>query len=1053
VSIAGGLSKNPGPPIEYDGMLSAVIAGRGFTVVGGYARPSDSQGSYTSLFIFVSLPIPLGGPPFLFVTGLGGGLGYNRELIPPTDLSQLPDFFLISAIDDDALSNDPMGALVSMGKAVPPVRGGFWLAAGVRFNSFVVVNTIAVVYVSLDRGFDIGILGLSHMQLPAPGIELVSIELALKARFSTAENVLSIQAQLTDNSWLFSRDCRLTGGFAFFIWFTQGHFVLTIGGYHPSFQKPPEFPDVPRLGFEWQALDIVQIKGQAYFAITSSAFMCGGRLDASAGFSGIRAWFTVHVDILIQWDPFHYDFLGGIQVGVSLKIEVCFFGACASVQITISRGADIHIFGPPFHADVTFDAYITSITLSFGGDPNPEPDPLPWVTFRDKYLVSGNPENTWVNARVISGLLAPDPPGAQPSPGAKTNPWKLNPEFAFLTESRMPASGYAVIANAQDAAGAVVPIVMKSRTDAKLFDLAPMKKLKVGSAHSITFTPAVTHPNQFVIEEIRDLVPEATWRWYDPSHLPAAANRIDTITGLRITGVAVLEGKSALIPIATLVDDDPRYARPLPFATVLPVIGTLKTAGLTAEALAALASGTGSTRALTAAKTVLSGNGFFSEARQSSGLPASGIPPLATRALTTRRSSPPLLTPLSTGLSMKPVGLSAPPAFVRSGAISPVLLAQPRLRAVLQMRAVPVADSPPALRTTTTKVSVANAPRMAAPQIKVVVGARLQRVKAPAAAVPTAISTSARSLRNPEIAALTGTTHAQNFDAAALSFAGEGITVPAGTTHVWDVPSDQFSLSLTGSAAVRITFMDRAGSIVDDREMSVEGQATVVAPAGSEMTSVTCLGAWAEGEPAIAAGFGAVATTLASAGSYPIVGWQTGNTLPQTGPFSLLARGASLILRRAYFASANNQKATQAMTTVSAALAGQSGVETWLPKNIGVVLIILDQQNATAAEEGDFAVACEGATLAVPPVIGAGGRRRALLYDVTSTDRKAAHITIALGSIAGWALAGVVGLPGKAVEWAARLHGSVPPHLVPDGPLTPGGEVRVRLNILSGGVS
>ena len=633
VSIAGGLSKNPGPPVEYDGMLSAEIAGRGFTVVGGYARPNDGQGSYTSLFIFVSLPVSLGGPPFLFVTGLGGGAGYNRELIPPTDLNQVPDFFLVSAIDDDSLSNNPMGALISMGKSVPPKRGGLWLAAGIRFNSFVVVNTVAVVYVALDRGFEIGILGLSHMQLPAPGIELVSIELALKARFSSAESLLSIQAQLTDNSWLFSHDCQLTGGFAFFIWFSQGHFVLTMGGYHPAFQKPPEFPDVPRLGFQWQALDIVQIKGEAYFAVTSSAFMCGGRLDASAGFSGIRAWFTVHVDVLIQWDPFHYDFLGGIQVGVSLRIEVCFFGACAGVQITISRGADIHIFGPPFHADLTFDAYITSITLSFGGDPHPQPDPLPWAAFRDKYLISGNPENTWVSARVISGILVPDPPGAQPSPGTKAGPWKLNPEFAFLTESRMPVSGYSVVANAQDAAGAVIPIVMKAKADAKLFDLAPMQKLKVGSAHDVTFTPAVTHPNQFLVEEILDLVPEAPWHWYDPSHLPAAANRINAITGLRITGFAVLQGKSALIPISTLVDDDPRYARPLPFATVLPIVGVLKTAGLTAETLAALAAGTGSARALAAAKTVLAGNGFFSEARQSSGLPAAGIPPLATLAL------------------------------------------------------------------------------------------------------------------------------------------------------------------------------------------------------------------------------------------------------------------------------------------------------------------------------------------------------------------------------------------------------------------------------------
>ena len=70
----------------------------------------------------------------------------------------------------------------------------------------------------------------------------MSVELALKARFSTAEMLLSIQAQLTDNSWLLSRDCQLTGGFAFFMWFQRSQFLLTLGGYHPSFQKLPDAP-------------------------------------------------------------------------------------------------------------------------------------------------------------------------------------------------------------------------------------------------------------------------------------------------------------------------------------------------------------------------------------------------------------------------------------------------------------------------------------------------------------------------------------------------------------------------------------------------------------------------------------------------------------------------------------------------------------------------------------------------------------------------------------------------------------------------------------------
>ena len=133
------------------------------------------------------------------------------------------------------------------------------------------------------------------------------------------------------------------------------------------------------------------------------------------------------------------------------------------------------------------------------------------------------------------------------------------------------------------------------------------------------------------------------------------------------------------------------------------------------------------------------------------------------------------------------------------------------------------------------------------------------------------------------------------------------------------------------------------------------------------------------------------------------------------------------------------------MTRASDALTDQSGVETWLPKSVGVVMILLDQQDPTAVLAGDLGIACDGATLATPPVAGAGGAHRALLYDVLTTDEKAPYIAVSVASQRGWSLAGVVGLPGHAAEWAARLHGTAPPHLVPDGPLTVSGEVLVRL--------
>jgi len=117
------------------------------------------------------------------------------------------------------------------------------------------------------------------------------------------------------------------------------------------------------------------------------------------------------------------------------------------------------------------------------------------------------------------------------------------------------------------------------------------------------------------------------------------------------------------------VDDDPRFARPLPFASVNIATGTLQTAGVAAEVLAALTAAAGTGTSLNAAAALLTASGFFAAARQSTGLPVSGIPPLAARALRNDRSAPPLLTPLATGLSMKPVGLEHPQTGERPYAV------------------------------------------------------------------------------------------------------------------------------------------------------------------------------------------------------------------------------------------------------------------------------------------------------------------------------------------------------------------------------------------------
>ena len=130
----------------------------------------------------MALPIPLGGPPFFFVTGLGAGLGYNRSLVAPTEPEDVESFPLLAAIDDTSALDDPMALLRDMGAAFPPKRGALWAAAGVRFSTFERLKTRAILYASLDRDLEIGLLGISRATLPNEEAPLLHIELALLAR-------------------------------------------------------------------------------------------------------------------------------------------------------------------------------------------------------------------------------------------------------------------------------------------------------------------------------------------------------------------------------------------------------------------------------------------------------------------------------------------------------------------------------------------------------------------------------------------------------------------------------------------------------------------------------------------------------------------------------------------------------------------------------------------------------------------------------------------------------------------------------------------------------
>lgn len=1051
VKLSGGLLKNSGPPISYDGALMVDVCGRGFTAIGSYARPSDALGEYVSFFVFVSLPIPLGGPPYFFVLGLGGGVGLNRALIPPQDLNLLPSFPLVAAIDNSAFANDPMSALRDMGTSIPPRRGSFWLAAGLKFSTFAVVNSTAVLYVALDRGLEIGLLGLSRMALPSEDFAIAQIELALKARFSTEEGLLSVQAQLTDRSYLFHPSCQLTGGFAFFLWFRTGRFVLTLGGYHKAFNKPADFPVVPRLGFRWAVSDAIVIKGENYFALTTTAVMGGGRLEASYHGGPVKAWFKTWLDVLVAWDPFYYMFDAGIEIGASVDTGI--FG-----EVGVSLGANIHIEGPPLQGYVEVEILIVTVHIDFG-DPAHKINYIEdFNVFKGKYLTAGDTRSA-VDVQLRAGLLPTDPPGADPAPGTLEAPWRIGVEFAFESESTLAANRYrwqdGIVKSPSGLSGPISLAPMNPQSYADITSTHELRIVKVvnGGIQTITLDP-----DRFILTPVAGHFPESTWHWVDPRHVKAAANTIDRLQGLKVQGVAEFVRRSAIIQISKAVDDLPdNYALPLPFrhpedlifVAMIPI-------GIAAGQLGDLTIGWTPARRDKAMLQLLS-QPELAQARQDVGLSGKGISPMAQRQMRTR-SAPARVVPLSTGLTLDKPAQAAPLLFEDKLSTAEHLRV-PRLLTVMRRRVAPTTDAPAGLRTTVLKVEAAKkAPRMNAPHTKVsLIGARLHRAANPQAAAPTRMAQGARTLHHPAIASA-GQRHGEAFELASKQIMGDGVLIPSGTTHLWELPETErgahvrVSLRLSGAGAARVVWLDRRGRVLADQEVASLREAALAMPEGAARLAITALG-----RPGGSLGGqlmqrlpkqGDVSLMLAPSGRIPAVGWQTGMQLEQVGAHTLLARGASLHTAQVVTAPLKTLSST-GLIAAERAVADQSAITTRLPSAVSVVAFLLEQNDASAAFDGDLAVSAEGAIMSLPPVAVIGGTRRTVLYDVRATEEAQAQgwFDISVASEKGWRLGGVIGLQGTADDWADRLDGDAPPTFIDDRALSADGDVRARFVI------
>lgn len=1031
VTLAAGLRKNETDVgVEYVGMAQLDALGYALSAIGAYGEFTDPAlpgTTYTSMFVFAALSAPLGGPPFFFVTGIGAGLGLNRELELPDDVVDVPGFPLVAAMDaSSGFATDPMGSLRGISASFPGRHGTFWLAAGVRFTSFVLLETVAVLAVEIGEGVQVALLGVSHAALPDADTPVANIELALIARFSTEEGVLWVQAQLTDNSWLLSEDCRLTGGFAFVIWFNRSEFIFTVGGYHPRFDVPDHYPVVPKVGYNWTASNALVIKGESYFALASSAIMAGAGFEASYRTSTVWASLSAGVDVLVEWDPLFYDLSAYVKVSAGIDVRICVI-VCARVRMSFSMGASVRVWGPKLQGRVKLELGPIDVTVTFGAGAKDEVLTIEWSEFVARFLVQDSPAGEAMSLSPTRGQLAPDPGTTDDTDdGSAARPWRVLPEFALRFETRAASTRI----DAVGASSATNPSPLVPST----IDVAPVGVTNVTSTFRVTMVDAASDAvtglevENFVISRL----PDAPWKWVSREARAPEAGYIDALTGVVMQSTLDVADDDIIVDLAMV--DPSLITHALPYFQEVadrevPRLRALVRGG--DEFIAVAPRSTPDVYRATA--TALTAYSAASRAT----LPAD-------------RVSPPRLAPLTEGMldelrrpvRTREVPTPPPPPPPDRSTLPPVVMGVLRgpLSPAARVAHVTTVDAPPDVpRVTAPSLAAVRTPGGDVARARLDVGSAAVttrgRTVVPAAHQPvTRAAVRGREFRGGYRA---GRRVATTFDAIARRLRDQGHTVAAGDVLVLRMPNARHddrparpSLRVAGDQLTRLVALDRAGVPRWERTLR-DGEVEI--PRGVDRIVVMGVG----GAPADRAPAG-------------LAGWHAQMLVHQVASHTYLS--PTTVLRTAAPRTRRQGSAvTIANVTAREATAG-STVITHLPATTTAVVIGLSPAGPVADASDAFAsltIGIDGATRAtrrdgevVPPEVVVSGDQVFGVFAVTADD-DARWVRVTIASDPRWHVVAVGGTQARPDSLLDDLTDVDPAQLFPPGP-GPAGSSTVR---------
>ena len=229
----------------------------------------------------------------------------------------------------------------SLDAVFPSARGRFVVGPTVRINWGGRMVTLAgAVVLDLPGPRQVLLLGRLLVAVPDPAAPLIRLQASVLGRIDPTVPETELLASLAGSRivavpvdgeiYLLVR-----GG-------PQAVFVLSAGGFHPRYTRPPGVPALRRVTMDLGG-GFLGLRAEAYLAVTSNAMMFGAKLQLDATIAGCGVEGHLGLDALFVWEP---TFSFSVHVYASVAVRA--FGrrlASVGLDFTLEGPAPWHAFG------------------------------------------------------------------------------------------------------------------------------------------------------------------------------------------------------------------------------------------------------------------------------------------------------------------------------------------------------------------------------------------------------------------------------------------------------------------------------------------------------------------------------------------------------------------------------------------------------------------------------------------------------------------------------------------------------------------------------------